>query len=106
MFTWLGGPTSSATSFGLYGCGGDQNYMNYCNKKASAMLQKAQFTPDPAARAKLLNAAEKQYLSNDVMSVPMYVRPGFLINSTNVKGPVLNPTQQGSTWNAQGWTVG
>jgi ABC-type transport system substrate-binding protein len=70
------------------------------------MLQKAQFTPDPAARAKLLNAAEKQYLSNDVMSVPMYVRPGFLINSTNVKGPVLNPTQQGSTWNAQGWTVG
>ena len=104
MFTWLGGPTSSATSFGLYGCGGDQNYMNYCNKKASNMLQKAQFTPDPNARAKLLNAAEK-IMANDVMSVPMYVRPGFLINSTNVKGPVLNPTQQGSTWNAQGWTV-
>ena len=104
MFTWLGGPTSSATSFGLYGCGGDQNYMNYCNKKASNMLQKAQFTPDPNARAKLLNAAEK-IMANDVMSVPMYVRPGFLINSTSVKGPVLNPTQQGSTWNAQGWTV-
>jgi peptide/nickel transport system substrate-binding protein len=104
MFTWLGGPTSSATSFGLYGCGGDQNYMNYCNKKASNMLQKAQFTPDPNARAKLLNAAEK-IMANDVMSVPMYVRPGFLINSTNVKGPILNPTQQGSTWNAQGWTV-
>jgi len=104
MFTWLGGPTSSATSFGLYGCGGDQNYMNYCNKKASDMLQKAQFTPDPAARAKLLNTAEK-LMANDVMSVPMYVRPGFLINSTNVKGPILNPTQQGSTWNAQGWTV-
>jgi peptide/nickel transport system substrate-binding protein len=104
MFTWLGGPTSSATSFGLYGCGGDQNYMNYCNKKASDMLQKAQFTPDPAARAKLLNAAEI-LMANDVMSVPMYVRPGFLINSTNVKGPILNPTQQGSTWNSQNWTV-
>jgi len=104
MFTWLGGPTSSATSFGLYGCGGDQNYMNYCNKKASDMLQKAQFTPDPKTRATLLNTAEK-LMANDVMSVPMYVRPGFLINSTNVKGPILNPTQQGSTWNAQGWTV-
>ena len=104
MFTWLGGPTSSATSFGLYGCGGDQNYMNYCNKKASNLLQKAQFTPDPTARAKLLNQAEVM-MANDVMSVPMYVRPGFLINSTSVKGPVLNPTQQGSTWNAQGWTV-
>jgi peptide/nickel transport system substrate-binding protein len=104
LFTWLGGPTSSATSFGLYGCGGDQNYMNYCNKKASNLLQKAQFTPEPAAREKLLNRAEKM-MANDVMSIPMYVRPGFLINSTNVKGTVLNPTQQGSTWNAQGWTI-
>jgi peptide/nickel transport system substrate-binding protein len=104
MFTWLGGPTSSNTAFGLYGCGGDQNYMNYCNKKASDGLKKAQFTPDPTARAKLLNAAEK-LMVQDVMSVPMYVRPGFLINSTNVKGPVLNPTQQGSTWNAELWTT-
>ena len=104
MFTWLGGPTSSATSFGLYGCGGDQNYMNYCNKKASDLLKKAQFTPNPDARAKLLNTAEK-LLANDVMSVPMYVRPGFLINSTKVKGPIPNPTQQGSTWNAETWTT-
>ena len=105
MFTWLGGTTSSATSFGLYGCGGDQNYMNYCNKKASDMLKTAQFTPDPAKRAPILNAAEK-LMAQDVMSIPMYVRPGFLINSTNVKGPVKNPTQQGSTWNAEGGTVG
>jgi peptide/nickel transport system substrate-binding protein len=104
MFTWLGGPTSSNTSFGLYGCGGDQNYMNYCNKKASDMLKKAQFTPNAPQRAKLLNAAEK-LMAQDVMSVPMYVRPGFLINNTNVKGPVLNPTQQGSTWNAETWTT-
>ncbi|HXG77603.1 MAG TPA: peptide ABC transporter substrate-binding protein [Gaiellaceae bacterium] len=104
MFTWLGGPTSSATSFGLYGCGGDQNYMNYCNRKASNLLQKAQFTPDPNARAVLLNQAEK-IMAQDVMSIPMYVRPGFLINNTNVKGPILNPTQQGSTWNAETWTV-
>jgi peptide/nickel transport system substrate-binding protein len=104
MFTWLGGPTSSATSFGLYGCGGDQNYMNYCNKKASDMLKKAQFTPDPAKRAPLLNAAEK-LMAQDVMSIPMYVRPGFLINATSVKGPIANPTQQGSTWNAETWTT-
>jgi len=105
MFTWLGGPTSSATSFGLYGCGGDQNYMNYCNRRASNLLQRAQFTPDPRQRAALLNQAEAR-MSTDVMSVPMYVRPGFLINNTSVKGPVLNPTQQGSTWNTQNWTVG
>lgn len=105
MFTWLGGPTSSATSFGLYGCGGDQNYMNYCNRRASNLLQRAQFTPQPRQRATMLNQAER-IMADDVMSVPMYVRPGFLINNTNVRGPVLNPTQQGSTWNMQTWTVG
>jgi peptide/nickel transport system substrate-binding protein len=104
MFTWLGGPTSSGTSFDLYGCGGDQNYMNYCNKKASNLLNKAKFTPDPKKRAALLNAAEK-ILADDVMSVPMYVRPGFLITNKKVTGAILNPTQQGSTWNVESWSV-
>jgi peptide/nickel transport system substrate-binding protein len=104
MFTWLGTPTSAATSFGLYGCGGDQNYMNYCNKKVSSMLQKAQFTPDPATRADLLNKAEA-IMVEDVPSVPMFVRPGFLINNKKVSGTIINPTNQGSTWNIQTWKV-
>jgi peptide/nickel transport system substrate-binding protein len=104
MFTWLGGPTSSGTSFDLYGCGGDQNYMNYCNKKSSTLLNRAKFTPDPKQRAAILNQAEKT-LADDVMSVPMYVRPGFLINNKKVTGPILNPTQQGSTWNVETWAV-
>jgi peptide/nickel transport system substrate-binding protein len=104
MFTWQGSPTSSATSFGLYGCGGDQNYMNYCNKKVSGMLQKAQFTPDPKARANLLNKAEA-VMVNDVPSVPMFVRPGFLINNRRVTGTIINPTNQGSTWNVETWKV-
>jgi peptide/nickel transport system substrate-binding protein len=104
MFTWQGSPTSSATSFGTYGCGGDQNYMNYCNKKVSSMLQKAQFTPDPQTRATLLNEAEV-VMAEDVPSIPMFVRPGFLINNKRVGGTVINPTNQGSTWNVHTWTV-
>jgi peptide/nickel transport system substrate-binding protein len=104
MFTWQGSPTSSATSFGTYGCGGDQNYMNYCNKKVSSMLQKAQFTPDPKTRADLLNRAEA-IMADDVPSVPMFVRPGFLINNKKVSGTIINPTNQGSTWNIEKWTV-
>ncbi len=102
MFTWLGGPTSSITAFSLYGCGGDQNYMTYCNRTASNKLQKAQFTPNNTARVKLLHDAEK-ILAEDVISIPMYVRPGFLINNKKVSGLLLNPTQQGSTWNSELW---
>ena len=104
LFTWQASPSSSATSFGLYGCGGDQNYMNYCNTKASKLFQQAQFTPDPAKRAGMLNQAEK-IMAGDVSSVPMFVRPGFLINNRKVSGTIINPTNQGSTWNVQRWTV-
>jgi ABC-type transport system substrate-binding protein len=104
MFTFLGGPTSSATFFGTAGCGGDQNYMTSCNQKASDLLKKAQFTADAAARNKLLHDAEV-ILAEEVFSIPLFSRPAYLLNSNRVKGPVKNPTQQGSTWNAELWSV-
>ncbi|CAN5785351.1 hypothetical protein BH18ACT13_BH18ACT13_12170 [soil metagenome] len=104
MFTFLGGPTSSATYFGIGGCGGDQNYGASCKRKASALLKKAQFTADPAARNKLLWDAEV-ILADEVFSIPLFSRPAYLLNSNRVKGPIKNPTQQGSTWNAEVWSV-
>ena len=104
MFTFLGGPTSSATYFGIGGCGGDQNYGDSCNPKASALLKKAQFTADPAARTKLLHDAEV-ILADEVFSIPLFSRPAYLLNSNRVKGAIKNPTQQGSTWNAETWSV-
>lgn len=104
MFTFLGGPTSSATFFGIGGCGGDQNYGKACNRKSSALLQKAQFTADPAERNKLLWRAE-EIMAEDVFSIPLFSRPTYLLNSNRVKGPLKNPTQQGSTWNAEAWSV-
>ena len=104
MFTFLGGPTSSATYFAIGGCGGDQNYGDSCNRKASALLKKAQFTADTAARTKLLHAAEV-ILADEVFSIPLFSRPAYLLNSNRVKGAIKNPTQQGSTWNAETWSV-
>jgi peptide/nickel transport system substrate-binding protein len=104
LFTFLGGPTSSATYFGIGGCGGDQNYGKSCNKKASALLQKAQFTADPAERNALLHRAEV-FLADEAFSIPLFSRPAYLLNSTRVKNALKNPTQQGSTWNAETWSV-
>ena len=104
MFTFLGGPTGSATFFGIDGCGGDQNYDNSCNQKSSALLKKAQFTADAADRAKLLWAAE-EIMAEDVYNIPVFSRPTYLLNAVKVKGPLKNPTQQGSTWNAETWST-
>ena len=100
MFTFLSSPTGPATFFGIGGCTGDQNYAKGCNRAASRLLQRAQFTAAPAARAALLNRAE-QMLANEVFSLPLFSRPAFLINSTRIRGVVKNPTLQGSTWNAE-----
>jgi peptide/nickel transport system substrate-binding protein len=104
MFTFTGGPTSSGTFFGIGGCGGDQNYAAFCNKKASDLLKKAQFTPDTADRNKLLHAAEV-ILADEVFSIPLFARPQHLLHSTRVKGALRNPTQQGGTWNVETWSV-
>ena len=104
LFTFIGSPSTSKTFFGIDGCGGDQNYENSCNQKASALLKKAQFTADGVDRAKLLHAAEV-VLAEEVFSIPLFSRPAYLLNNVKVKGPIKNPTQQGSTWNANTWTV-
>jgi ABC-type transport system substrate-binding protein len=104
MFTFTGGPTSSGTFFGIGGCGGDQNYAAFCNRKASNLLKKAQFTPDAADRNKLLHAAEV-ILGDEVFSIPLFARPQHLLHNIRVKGPLKNPTQQGGTWNVEAWSV-
>ena len=104
LFTFLGSPTSAPTFFGIGGCGGDQNYANFCNQKASALLKKAQFTPDATARNAMLAKAET-YLAEDVFSIPLFARPTFVINNNKVKGLVRNPTNQSTTWNAEVWRV-
>ena len=58
MFTWQGSPTSSATSFGSYGCGGDQNYMNYCNKKVSTCSRRRSSRLTRRCGPGILNKAE------------------------------------------------
>jgi DNA-binding transcriptional LysR family regulator len=104
LFTFLGSPTSGPTFFGIGGCGGDQNYANFCNPKASALLKKAQFTPDEAERNSMLAQAET-YLAEEVFSIPLFARPTFVINNNKVKGLVRNPTNQSTTWNAEVWRV-
>jgi peptide/nickel transport system substrate-binding protein len=104
MFGWRGSPTDSATSFTLYGCGGDLNYMNYCDTKVTALLKRAQYTPDATARAALVNRAERMMVE-DVPSIPLFARPGFLISNRRVAGTILNPTNQGSTWNVHTWRL-
>lgn len=104
MFTFSSSPASQTNSFGIYGCGGGQNYMNWCNAKATALHRKSGITPDPAKRIPLMQQAAK-VAADDINSIPMWSPPEYLIGSVKVKGLVVNPTQQGITWNQAAWSV-
>ncbi len=105
MFTWVGSPATPITIKDLYGCGGDQNNMNYCNRRWSNVMNQVSTTLEAGQRAKLLNAGEARYMVNDIPSIPVYARPVYVITSKKVKGPVVNPTNEGSPWNVSGWTT-
>ena len=98
MFTYAGGPESKITSNTLYSCGGDQNYGNYCNPKATAAFNKATRELDPAKRNALLNRGDAQ-LAVDIPSIPLFVRPKWVISANNLSGPLFNPTSEGTPWN-------
>ena len=103
MYTWVGSPDTPITIKNLYACGGDQNYMNYCNRKLSAILEKVSTTLDSGQRATMLNAAELKYMVADIPSIPVYARPVFVIRAKKVSGPVVNPTNEGTGWNVNTW---
>lgn len=102
LYAWLSGPTSSIDAKNLYGCKEGQNYMNYCSKKVTDLLLKVVSTLEESKRTALLQEAER-IMVRDVPSIPIFVRPLNLVNRKAVSGPVLNPTQQGPTWNADLW---
>jgi peptide/nickel transport system substrate-binding protein len=105
LFTWVGSPATPITIKDLYGCGGDQNNMNYCNRRFSNILNQVSTTLDAKQRATMLNGAELRYMVNDIPSIPIYARPVFVIRNKKVKGPVVNPTAEGSPWNVSGWST-
>jgi peptide/nickel transport system substrate-binding protein len=105
MFTWVGSPATPITIKDLYGCGGDQNNMGYCNRRFSNILNRVATTLSAKERAAMLNAAELRFMVRDIPSIPVYARPVFVIANKKVKGPVVNPTNEGSPWNVTGWTT-
>jgi peptide/nickel transport system substrate-binding protein len=104
MFTWVQSPSSKITTKDLYACGGEQNYMNYCNRRVSALMNQTAVNLDDAARTKLLNQAEA-IMVNDIPSIPMFVRPVFAISNKKMKGMTAPTTLEGSPWNANTWTI-
>ena len=102
LFAWVGSP-DPAGSVEIWKCNGDQNYMEYCNRKVSSLLEKSDVQLNVKKRFALFNQADA-LMANDIPTIPLYQKPTYLVFKAGIKGMKDNATQQGPSWNAETWS--
>jgi peptide/nickel transport system substrate-binding protein len=100
-FAWVTSPDPSGF-VSIWGCGGESNYLNYCNRAATKLLEASNSELNPQKRVVDFQKADAM-MSNDVPTVPMYQRPNPLVFKSDVTGMLNNPSNTGFAWNAEAW---
>src|SRR6478672_9903902 len=100
-FAWVTSP-DPAGFVPTWGCGGESNYMQYCNRAATKLMEQSNSELDPAKRQALFAKADS-LMANDVPTIPMYSRPNPLIWKSAIGGMKNNPASVGFGWNAEQW---
>jgi peptide/nickel transport system substrate-binding protein len=100
-FAWVTSP-DPAGFVPTWGCGGESNYMQYCNRAATRMLEASNSELNPAKRAALFQKADALF-ANDIPTIPMYSRPNPLVWKSAIGGMKNNPASVGFGWNAEEW---
>ena len=76
--------------------------MGYCNRTVTNLLNKASVELNDKKRNAMLNRADS-LIANDIPTIPLMAKPGFLIHEKRIQGIVRNPTQQTALWNVNSW---
>ena len=100
-FAWVTSPDPSVW-VPTWSCGGLSNYLNYCNRKVTALLNASNSELDPAKRAAEFQQADA-LMANDIPTIPMYSRPNPLIWKSELLGMKNNPSPTGFAWNMEDW---
>jgi peptide/nickel transport system substrate-binding protein len=100
-FAWVTSP-DPAGYVPIWGCGGEANYLQYCNRKATKLLEQSDSTLDPKKRMSLFRQADKLF-ANDVPTVPLYSRPNPLVWKSSLLGLKNNASLTGFAWNLEQW---
>jgi len=102
LFGWAGsGLVASGES--IYVTGGDQNYGGYSDPTVDSSWADVVTTLDRAAAEEKKVPMEKALWTNPY-NATLYANPNLAAWTKNITGPVSNPTQYGTTWNAAEWT--
>jgi peptide/nickel transport system substrate-binding protein len=102
LFAWVGSP-DPAGSVEIWKCNGAQNYMEYCNRNVSRLLEASDVQLNVKKRFALFNRADA-LMANNIPTIPLYQKPTYLVFKAGIKGMKDNATLQGPSWNAEAWS--
>jgi peptide/nickel transport system substrate-binding protein len=99
-FAW-GGSVDPGGFIAIWGCGGGENWLNYCSQPATKNLDKTLSQLNVKKRNAEFEAADK-VMSNDVPAIPLYALPSLLVYKKGIAGMADNPAA-GFTWKIENW---
>jgi peptide/nickel transport system substrate-binding protein len=100
-FAWVTTP-DPAGFVPTWSCGGGSNYLNYCDRKVTALLNKTKSELDPTKRGQLFQQADVM-MAKDLPAVPLYATPAILVYKKGIANLTNNPSSVGPTWNVENW---
>ena len=100
-FAWITAADPAAFA-PIWGCAGESNYLQYCNRTATQLLDGTTTELDPKKRAALFQRVDA-LLAKDLPSIPLYSRPDPLIWRSGIAGMNNNPSRTGFAWNMEQW---
>jgi len=101
-FAWSTSSPDPAGFVPIWSCGGASNYLNYCNRKVTNLLEQSNSQLDATKRSQLFRQADA-LMAGDLPSIPLYALPSILIYNTRIQGMTNNPSLFGPTWNIYAW---
>jgi len=99
-FAW-GGSVDPGGLISIWGCGGGQDWVHYCNQTQFSLMSKAQTQLNVKKRNAEFVAADK-IMSNDVPGIPLYALPSLLVYKKSIAGMTDNPAA-GFTYDMEKW---
>ena len=100
-FAWVTSP-DPAGFVPVWGCKGESNYLNYCNRTATKLLEQSNSTLTPSTRRALFQKADALF-AKDIPTIPLYSRPNPLVWKSSLVGLKNNPSLTGFAWNLEQW---
>jgi peptide/nickel transport system substrate-binding protein len=107
MYAWTGSPDITGWN-NIYGCRDDaknqnqQNRQGYCSAKVTNLLNRVNSSFSQAKQNAFTNQALAQ-MAKDVVLIPLFQKPTYLIHKRTFGGLKENPTSAGPDWNIEFW---